>query len=83
MNALHERSAARLLDLCEKNRLVPTPIFSLEEILNLGFRGLYVKMGQAIGTQAAVLPAPYRALSKLLDGAERVPYDVVEQVRFP
>lgn len=42
--------------------------------------GLYVKLGQAIGVQAAILPKPYHALSKMFDDAERMPYAEVKQV---
>ncbi|EPQ30183.1 uncharacterized protein PFL1_02299 [Pseudozyma flocculosa PF-1] len=43
-------------------------------------QGLYVKLGQAIGVQAAILPKPYQRLSKLLDNAERLPYEEVRKV---
>ncbi|TKY84901.1 hypothetical protein EX895_005981 [Sporisorium graminicola] len=43
-------------------------------------QGLYVKLGQAIGCQAAVLPKPYHQLTKLFDNAERLPYDEVRKV---
>lgn len=42
--------------------------------------GLYVKLGQAIGVQAAILPKPYHALSKMFDDAERMPVSVVRGV---
>lgn len=42
--------------------------------------GLYVKLGQAIGVQAAILPKPYHALAKMFDDAERLPYPVVKSV---
>ena len=42
--------------------------------------GLYVKLGQAIGVQAAILPKPYHALSKMFDDAERLPFAVVKKV---
>ncbi|PWN51393.1 ABC1-domain-containing protein [Violaceomyces palustris] len=62
INALHERSAARLMNVCEKNQ------------------GLYIKLGQAIGVQAAILPKPYHQLSKLFDNAERLPYEDIRKV---
>ncbi len=62
INALHERSAERLMYVCEKNQ------------------GLYVKLGQAIGCQAAILPKPYHQLTKLFDNAERLPYEEVRKV---
>ncbi|SNX82614.1 uncharacterized protein MEPE_01320 [Melanopsichium pennsylvanicum] len=43
-------------------------------------QGLYVKLGQAIGCQAAILPKPYHQLTKLFDNAERLPYDEVRKV---
>jgi aarF domain-containing kinase len=42
--------------------------------------GLYVKLGQAIGVQAAILPKPYHALSKMFDDAERMPFSEVKLV---
>lgn len=43
-------------------------------------QGLYVKLGQAIGCQAAILPKPYHQLTKLFDQAERLPYEEVRKV---
>lgn len=43
-------------------------------------QGLYVKLGQAIGCQAAILPKPYHQLTKLFDNAERLPYEEVRKV---
>lgn len=43
-------------------------------------QGLYVKLGQAIGCQAAILPKPYHQLTKLFDNAERLPYQDVRKV---
>ncbi|CBQ70632.1 conserved hypothetical protein [Sporisorium reilianum SRZ2] len=43
-------------------------------------QGLYIKLGQAIGCQAAILPKPYHQLTKLFDNAERLPYDEVRKV---
>lgn len=43
-------------------------------------QGLYVKLGQAIGCQAAILPKPYHQLTKLFDNAERLPYEQVRKV---
>lgn len=42
--------------------------------------GLYIKLGQAIGVQAAILPKPYHALAKMFDDAERMPATVVRGV---
>eukprot|EP01117_Protostelium_nocturnum_P012258 TRINITY_DN4509_c0_g1_i1.p1 TRINITY_DN4509_c0_g1~~TRINITY_DN4509_c0_g1_i1.p1 ORF type:complete len:538 (+),score=177.24 TRINITY_DN4509_c0_g1_i1:126-1739(+) len=43
--------------------------------------GLYIKMGQAIATNSAVLPEPYqRAFSTLYDSAPSVPYDQVVKI---
>lgn len=42
--------------------------------------GLYVKLGQAIGVQAAVLPKPYHALAKMFDDAEHLDYATVRKV---
>ncbi|OZJ04545.1 hypothetical protein BZG36_02714 [Bifiguratus adelaidae] len=43
--------------------------------------GLYIKIGQAIGTQGAVLPAPYqRNLKQLYDMAPAVPFSQVEKI---
>lgn len=43
--------------------------------------GLYVKMGQVIGTQSAVLPAAYqRRARRLYDAAPALPFEVVERV---
>lgn len=39
-----------------------------------------MKLGQAIGVQAAILPKPYHALSKMFDDAERMPIAVVRSV---
>ncbi|KAG2176985.1 hypothetical protein INT43_007639 [Umbelopsis isabellina] len=63
MEAVHERVANRIYDVCERNG------------------GLYIKIGQVIGTQAAVLPAQYQKRArKLFDAAPAVPYSVVERV---
>ncbi len=44
-------------------------------------QGLFIKMGQAIGLQAALLPKPYRdAFSNIFDAAPMVPYPEIEQV---
>lgn len=43
--------------------------------------GLYIKMGQVIGTQSAVLPVPYQIRAKrLFDSAPAVSFDAVERV---
>ncbi|RCI01285.1 hypothetical protein CU097_015863 [Rhizopus azygosporus] len=43
--------------------------------------GLYIKIGQVIGTQAAVLPPAYhRRARKLFDAAPAVPFNSVERV---
>ncbi|KAI0763799.1 atypical/ABC1/ABC1-B protein kinase [Trametes elegans] len=43
--------------------------------------GLYIKIGQAIGNNAALLPRPLQEkFSKLFDDAPQVPYSVVEAV---
>lgn len=42
--------------------------------------GLYIKLGQAIGVQAAVLPKPYHALAKMFDDAEHMSTKVVRAV---
>lgn len=42
--------------------------------------GLYVKLGQAIGSNAVILPQPYKRLSKLFDDAEKMPFEAVHQV---
>ncbi|KAI9487292.1 MAG: ABC1 family-domain-containing protein [Benjaminiella poitrasii] len=43
--------------------------------------GLYIKVGQVIGTQAAILPAAYqRRARRLFDSAPAVPYESVERV---
>ncbi|PRP83123.1 ABC1 family protein [Planoprotostelium fungivorum] len=43
--------------------------------------GIYIKMGQAIASQSAVLPAPYQRLfSNLFDSAPAVSYDEVVKV---
>ncbi|KAF7729934.1 hypothetical protein EC973_003347 [Apophysomyces ossiformis] len=43
--------------------------------------GLYIKMGQVIGTQSSVLPIPYqRRARRLFDSAPAVPFEVVERV---
>lgn len=63
MEAVHERVANRIFDVCERNG------------------GLYIKIGQVIGTQAAVLPVQYQKRSRrLFDSAPAVPYSVVERV---
>ncbi|KAM0791476.1 hypothetical protein ACM66B_005929 [Microbotryomycetes sp. NB124-2] len=44
-------------------------------------KGLYIKLGQALGLQAAVLPKPYReAFANIFDNAPAVPYDQVVTV---
>lgn len=44
-------------------------------------QGLYIKMGQAIGLQAALLPKPYRtAFANIFDNAPNVPYDEIVQI---
>lgn len=44
-------------------------------------QGLYLKLGQALGLQAALLPAPYReAFSQVFDRAPSVSYEEVEGV---
>lgn len=43
--------------------------------------GLYVKMGQVIGTQSAILPPAYqRRAKRLYDSAPALPFEVVERV---
>lgn len=43
--------------------------------------GLYVKMGQVIGTQSAILPPAYqRRARRLYDSAPALPFEVVERV---
>jgi aarF domain-containing kinase len=43
--------------------------------------GLYIKIGQAIGNNAALLPAPMQEkFAKLFDDAPQVPYSVVRSV---
>lgn len=43
--------------------------------------GLYIKMGQVIGTQSAVLPVAYqRRARRLFDSAPALPFEVVERV---
>ncbi|KAI8989998.1 ABC1 family-domain-containing protein [Pilobolus umbonatus] len=43
--------------------------------------GLYIKMGQVIGTQAAVLPVAFQVRArKLFDSAPAVPFSTVERV---
>ena len=43
--------------------------------------GLYIKIGQAIGNNAALLPGPMQEkFAKLFDDAPQVPYSVVESV---
>ena len=43
-------------------------------------RGLYVKAGQSIGIQVAVLPKPYHVLAQMFDAAEPVPLEAVRNV---
>ena len=63
INALHERVAWKIHDLCESNG------------------GLYIKLGQSLGIQAAVLPKPYReAFKSLYDRAPFVSYDQIKAV---
>ena len=41
--------------------------------------GLYIKLGQALGMQAAVLPKPYqKAFANIFDAAPPIPYSQVE-----
>ncbi|KAG8776530.1 hypothetical protein FRC16_004501 [Serendipita sp. 398] len=42
--------------------------------------GLYVKAGQAIGIQVAILPKPYHALAQMFDAAEPVSLEAVRKV---
>jgi aarF domain-containing kinase len=43
--------------------------------------GLYIKIGQVIGTQSAILPLAYQIRAKrLFDSAPAVPFDAVERV---
>lgn len=43
--------------------------------------GLYIKLGQALAIQAAILPKPYReALNGLFDNAPQVPWAVADEV---
>ena len=42
--------------------------------------GLYVKAGQAIGIQVAILPKPYHVLAQMFDSAEPVSLDAVRTV---
>ncbi|CAG7853378.1 ABC1 family protein C10F6.14c [Serendipita indica DSM 11827] len=44
--------------------------------------GLYVKAGQAIGIQVAILPKPYHVLAQLFDSAEPIPLDAVRNVIY-
>lgn len=44
-------------------------------------QGLWIKAGQALGLQAALLPKPYReAFADIFDDAPTIPYDEVEKV---
>jgi len=44
-------------------------------------QGLFIKMGQAIGLQAALLPKPYReAFANIFDSAPSVPYADIQKV---
>jgi aarF domain-containing kinase len=47
-------------------------------------QGLYLKLGQALGLQAALLPKPYReAFGHVFDRAPSVPYNEVVGVSTP
>lgn len=82
IDALHERVAKRLNHVCVANggkrsvdlaaRLYNRALFS---------SGLFIKLGQSIGIQAAILPKPYReAFATIFDAAPVVPYAEVEKV---
>lgn len=44
-------------------------------------QGLYIKLGQALGLQAALLPKPYRlAFANIFDAAPTVPHDEIVNV---
>ena len=80
INALHERAAGRLLEVCEKNGCASSLCRQTAIWTNCVHRGLYVKLAQALATQGPFLPAPYLRLGKLLDDAEHFDYDTVRRV---
>lgn len=44
-------------------------------------QGLYIKLGQALGMQAAILPKPYQvAFANIFDAAPPCTYDEIERV---
>ncbi|GHJ89785.1 hypothetical protein NliqN6_6187 [Naganishia liquefaciens] len=44
-------------------------------------QGLYIKMGQAIGLQASLLPKPYKeAFANIFDAAPNIPIEEIQQV---
>ncbi|CAO1628519.1 unnamed protein product [Parajaminaea phylloscopi] len=43
-------------------------------------QGLYIKIGQAVGANSLILPAPYHKFTRMFDDVERMPWDVVEKV---
>jgi hypothetical protein len=45
-------------------------------------RGLYIKAGQSIGIQVAILPKPYHALAQIFDAAPQLPYEDVRNVIY-
>lgn len=71
--------SARRTRACKSANQAPPLLDRLSETT---FRALssYIKLGQAIGVQAAILPKPYHQLSKLFDNAERLPFKDVERV---
>ncbi|CEH14647.1 Predicted unusual protein kinase [Ceraceosorus bombacis] len=43
-------------------------------------QGLYTKLGQAVASNSFILPKPYAQLNRLLDDAERMPWEIVRKV---
>lgn len=43
-------------------------------------QGLYIKIAQAVGSNALILPPPYFKFTKMFDDVERMPWETVKQV---
>lgn len=67
-------------DLDQQDRIHQRTADKLHNLLTKN-GGLYIKLGQALAIQAAILPKPYRdALNGLFDNAPQVPWAVANEV---
>lgn len=80
IDRLHERVAWRLNHVCVKNGGT-NACRCAKRFPDEPSAGLFIKLGQSIGIQAAILPKAYRdAFATIFDAAPHVPYSEVAKV---